>query len=308
VASFEDTDGDGTRDLYYYTQDHLGGTALTTDSSGTVVQLYDYYPYGSERLNSQPTGVSAPSEHSFTDKELDSDLGLYYFEARWYNSEIGRFASEDPAQLDNRVAKMLADPQSLNFYAYSRNNPVNLTDPSGEFWDTLWDVANLVYDAFLGTDEDMAFDVSATMIPGVPAGFTKVDDLLEAATKYSDEAVQFTGKMENKISDIVGKYNWSNPNSLIDHVERHGDDFGINSLEDYAKSAQDFFEKGMDESSGYFRKVDDNGTIRIYDSNTDTFGSFNPDGSTRTYYKPNPEEHHFETNMDYWDAQKGNEF
>jgi len=117
VASFEDTDGDGTRDLYYYTQDHLGGTALTTDSSGTVVQLYDYYPYGSEHLNSQPTGVSAPSEHSFTDKELDDDLGLYYFEARWYNSTIGRFASIDPM-----------DGVS---YGYANNNPVVFNDPLG---------------------------------------------------------------------------------------------------------------------------------------------------------------------------------
>mgnify|MGYP001561578508 CR=1 FL=1 len=97
-----------------------------------MVQLYDYYPYGSELLDSQPTGASVPSEHSFTDKELDDDLGLYYFEARWYDSDIGRFSSQDPAQLDNRVFKLIQDPQSLNFYAYSRNNPMNLVDPDVE--------------------------------------------------------------------------------------------------------------------------------------------------------------------------------
>ena len=80
----------------YYSQDHLGGTALATDSAGTVTQLYDYYPYGSELLNSRPTGADVPAEHSFTDKELDADLGLYYFEARWYDSEIGRFSGQDP--------------------------------------------------------------------------------------------------------------------------------------------------------------------------------------------------------------------
>ena len=131
MASYEDTDGDGTKEYYYNHQDHLGGTALTTDSTGTVMQLYDYYPYGSELLDSQPTGASAPSEHSFTDKELDDDLGLYYFEARWYDSSIGRFSSQDPAQW-TQVEKLLGDPQQLNFYSYSRNNPIVLTDPTGQ--------------------------------------------------------------------------------------------------------------------------------------------------------------------------------
>ncbi|MFA4814792.1 MAG: RHS repeat-associated core domain-containing protein, partial [Candidatus Gracilibacteria bacterium] len=121
----------------YYTQDHLGGTALATDDSGTVVQLYDYYPYGSELLNTRPTGADVPSEHSFTDKELDGDLGLYYFEARWYDSEIGRFSGQDPMQYvydpkgKTGVTSLLSDPQSLNFYAYSRNNPLYYIDPSG---------------------------------------------------------------------------------------------------------------------------------------------------------------------------------
>jgi RHS repeat-associated protein len=127
----------------YYHQDHLGGTALATDSAGAVVQLYDYYPYGSELMDSQPTGVSVPAEHSFTDKELDDALGLYYFEARWYDSEIGRFSSEDPAQYGD-LSKMIADPQSLNFYAYSRNNPVNLVDPSGKSANPFtWDWGNI---------------------------------------------------------------------------------------------------------------------------------------------------------------------
>jgi len=143
VAALEDSDADGNlenSERSYYVQDHLGGTALVTDSTGIVTQLYDYYPYGSELLDSQPTGADAPSEHSFTDKELDEDLGLYYFEARWYDSSIGRFSSQDPAQLDGRVSKLIQDPQSLNFYAYSRNNPVNLVDVTGEDHDepTWW--------------------------------------------------------------------------------------------------------------------------------------------------------------------------
>ncbi len=114
----------------YYHQDHLGGTALTTNSSGYVTQIYDYYPYGSELLNSQLSSTDAA--HSFTDKELEEDIGLYYFEARWYDPKIGRFLSEDPAQLDNRIFKLIQDPQDLNFYGYSRSNPISSIDPNGE--------------------------------------------------------------------------------------------------------------------------------------------------------------------------------
>ncbi|MFA6023721.1 MAG: SpvB/TcaC N-terminal domain-containing protein [Candidatus Gracilibacteria bacterium] len=130
----------GDAALTYYHQDHLGGTALTTNEEGFVTQLYDYYPYGSELLDSSLDDGSgpAPADHSFTDKELDEDLGLYYFEARWYDSAIGRFSSQDPAQLDDRIFQILTDPQSLNFYSYSRNNPVNITDPTGELSTTTY--------------------------------------------------------------------------------------------------------------------------------------------------------------------------
>ncbi len=121
---------DGTT-YSYYLQDHLGGTSLTTNSGTYVTQLYDYYPYGSELQNTQLT--SADAKHSFTDKELDDSLGIYYFEARWYDADIGRFISQDPAQMDERISTLIADPQSLNFYAYSRSNPINFVDPSGEF-------------------------------------------------------------------------------------------------------------------------------------------------------------------------------
>ncbi|TCL53539.1 RHS repeat-associated protein, partial [Hydrogenispora ethanolica] len=60
----------------------------------------------------------------FTGKEYDPDTGLYYFNARWYDSELGRFISADPA----------ADPQNPNLYSYCGNNPVIRSDPDGQFW------------------------------------------------------------------------------------------------------------------------------------------------------------------------------
>jgi RHS repeat-associated protein len=55
---------------------------------------------------------------------LDS-TGLYYYGARYYDANIGRFISADT------IVPHPSDPQSLNRYSYCRNNPLRYTDPSG---------------------------------------------------------------------------------------------------------------------------------------------------------------------------------
>lgn len=47
------------------------------------------------------------------------------------------------------------------------------------------------------------------------------------------------------------------------------------------------------------------GTIRVYDRASNTFGSFTPNGATRTFYKPDPARHPYATNWDYWMVQPG---
>ena len=66
-----------------------------------------------------------PSPMHFTGKERDSESGLDNFGARYNSSQYGRFMSPDP------LGGRLIDPQTLNKYSYVRNNPLNLTDPTG---------------------------------------------------------------------------------------------------------------------------------------------------------------------------------
>jgi len=64
----------------------------------------------------------------FTAKERDAETGLDYFEARYMSSARGRFTSPDPVFASiHRVA----DPQQWNMYAYARNNPLSIADPTG---------------------------------------------------------------------------------------------------------------------------------------------------------------------------------
>ena len=114
----------GDEETYYLLTDHLGSIDVVLDEEGNVVERRDYLPYGSERLSdSQPDATT--TDHKFTGKELDDETGLHYYGARYYDSEIGRFVSVDPWKGD------LRDPQSLNKYAYTRNNPIIYIDPTG---------------------------------------------------------------------------------------------------------------------------------------------------------------------------------
>jgi RHS repeat-associated protein len=67
-----------------------------------------------------------------TGKERDSESGNDYFEARYYSSAMGRFLSPDWSAKEEPVPYAdLDDPQSLNLYAYVRNNPLSKADPDG---------------------------------------------------------------------------------------------------------------------------------------------------------------------------------
>ncbi|PID83523.1 hypothetical protein CSB11_00720, partial [Candidatus Campbellbacteria bacterium] len=117
----------------YIHTDHLGGTHIITDNNSNIVKTKDYFPFGDIRID---TGTST-EDNSFTGYEHDSQTGLDYAEARYYNSKIGKFISQDSAVnslgLNNKEqTQLLTDPQQLNTYSYVRNNPLNNIDPTGE--------------------------------------------------------------------------------------------------------------------------------------------------------------------------------
>ncbi|MBI2867252.1 MAG: hypothetical protein HYX97_02815 [Chloroflexi bacterium] len=106
--------------LEYIHQDHLTGTAASTDSSGATVSTIKYLPFGATRSSTGTLGT----DRKFTGQRLDSG-GLYFYGARYYDAAIGRFVSADDVVPDYR------DPQSLNRYSYTVNNPLRYTDPTG---------------------------------------------------------------------------------------------------------------------------------------------------------------------------------
>ena len=116
-------------EIIYHHSDHLGSSSIDTDETGAIVELIDYYPFGTPRLNENPGDYE--NDYKFTGKELDEDTDLYYYGARYYDAKIGRFVAIDPVALKNPT-KVLSDPQQLNTYSYTRNNPLKYVDPEGE--------------------------------------------------------------------------------------------------------------------------------------------------------------------------------
>jgi RHS repeat-associated protein len=101
-----------------YLRDGLNSTVALTDGNANTSATYSYSPYG----DSAVTG-SATTPLQFTGRENDGATGLYYYRARYYSPQLGRFISEDPTGLG----------AGTNFYAYVDDNPISRIDPKGEF-------------------------------------------------------------------------------------------------------------------------------------------------------------------------------
>lgn len=112
---------DSSGNVYYYFADAIGSTRTVTNASGTTCFNADYYPYGQE--NDYATSCSPT--YKFTGYEYDSETGNYYAYARYYSPRMGRFMTTDPLGGDG------SNPQSLNRYTYTGNNPASLVDPLG---------------------------------------------------------------------------------------------------------------------------------------------------------------------------------
>ena len=139
------------------------------------------------------------SRHGFTGHEKESDLaeGIYTTEYRLYDARVGRWLSVDP---------LFEKYVGMSPYNYCMLNPVMMVDPDGRVpIETIWDIGNILYDigaaicnhikgkhqAAKENWRDLGLDASATLIPYVPAGASKVVKV---------------GKVLEKTTDVVSKF------------------------------------------------------------------------------------------------------
>jgi RHS repeat-associated protein len=132
----------GTPTRLFYHQNTLYSVYALTDTTGKIVEGYQYDAYGRQTVfqpgmsgmveyNSNdvivPGGSSAVGNpFLFTGQRLDAETGLFYYKNRYYATDLGRFLSRDP----------LGTASATDLYQYANGAPTEWTDPLGLFTST----------------------------------------------------------------------------------------------------------------------------------------------------------------------------
>jgi RHS repeat-associated protein len=139
--------------ISYLTADALGSIRVTTNSFGEVKARRDFLPFGEElyasigsrSANQKYSTNSDDTRKKFATYQRDTETGLDFAQSRYYSPMHGRFTSpdefkggpdelfdfEEDASSNPTLYADLENPQSLNKYQYSYNNPYKFNDPTG---------------------------------------------------------------------------------------------------------------------------------------------------------------------------------
>ncbi|GAA6623079.1 putative Ig domain-containing protein [Scytonema sp. NUACC26] len=193
--------GEGTA---WYLSDRLRSIRDIANSVGNLVNSIDYDSFG--KILSQ-TNSSAGDRFAFTGREFDSETGLYYNRARYYDANLGRFISQDPIGFGG---------EDSNLYRYVSNNPVNAIDPSGL-------IAALEYSVRLGK------------VAGVPIkGELKVNELAVSGAVigglqgFGVTNLIFIGEVLGIASNNNGSLTESDFSTALDNTRKKVEDIATN--------------------------------------------------------------------------------
>ena len=113
---------------YYYVLNLQGDVVAITNASGSIEAEYEYDAWGYIRSVEDVNGIGAVNPLRYRGYYYDEETGFYYVSSRYYDPEVGRFISADGA-----ISGVGGDIRGYNLYSYCFNNPVNMSDPDGNW-------------------------------------------------------------------------------------------------------------------------------------------------------------------------------
>ncbi len=120
-----DVDDDTLIEDYYYHTDDLYNVVAITDSSGAVVERYDYDDFGKPSISIQQSSIQNP--YLFTGRRLDPETDFYHYRTRYLAADVGRFTTRDTIGIWGDEVEV------GNGYTYVGNGPGSFVDPNGNF-------------------------------------------------------------------------------------------------------------------------------------------------------------------------------
>ena len=116
--------------VFYYVKNLQGDVTGIVDASGTLVAEYTYDAWGNplSTVDLNGSNIANINPLRYRGYYYDTETGLYYVSSRYYDPEIGRWINAD-----NQIAGVGGEVLGYNMFAYCMNNPVNMSDPSGNW-------------------------------------------------------------------------------------------------------------------------------------------------------------------------------
>ena len=189
--------------LYYYVLNAQGDVVRIVNSSRSVVASYTYDPWG--KIISSSGTLADINPLRYRGYYYDSETGFYYLQSRYYDPEIGRFINADSYASTDATGLL-----STNMFAYCENDPVNRSDPSGEWF---------LQAAAIGAATDVALYLVGCAISGEEVTWRGVGEhaLTGAITGVAfGGASKIVGKVLSKAVGAVkaAKYTTGTPNAV----------------------------------------------------------------------------------------------
>ena len=192
---------DGAQALHH---DALGSIVATTDNTGAVKSETIYDAFG----NIQEEKGKSANKFGYTGHQMDKESGLIYFQARYYDPQIGRFITQDPFEGDWMT------PMSLHRYLYAYGNPTSYIDVDGNIA-ILAEAANQLsgFNSWLSSRTEGCNSGVVCGVAGATIGVTR------GVVGLGEAAVRGTNLVANTMSLAAGQVGLNSQKNVDAHAK-----------------------------------------------------------------------------------------